>query len=111
MINRIEGCYRHFKGNNYEVLGEACDVNTNEEFVFYQQLYPPFQYWIRPKDMFFGEKILNNETIKRFIKIEDSQKNILTNIDIYSINITHTETRDYYEIKSKLNDRYMIIKK
>ena len=48
----IKGTYRHFKGNNYEVIGGAVDASNKEEYIFYRQLYFPFGFWIRPKDMF-----------------------------------------------------------
>ena len=43
----IKGTYRHYKGNNYEVIGEAIDNLTKEEYIFYRQLYYPFDFWIR----------------------------------------------------------------
>ena len=48
----IKGTYRHYKGNNYEVIGEAIDNLTKEEYIFYRQLYYPFGFWIRHRDMF-----------------------------------------------------------
>ena len=30
----IKGTYRHYKGNNYEVIGEAIDNLTKEEYIF-----------------------------------------------------------------------------
>ena len=47
----LAGIYRHFKGNYYEVLGVAVDVDSGEEMILYRQMYDVFGYWMRPKDM------------------------------------------------------------
>lgn len=46
--------YRHFKGNLYQVKMLAKDSETGAVQVVYQAMYPPFQYWIRPLDMFLA---------------------------------------------------------
>lgn len=65
----ITGKYRHFKGNNYEVIGKAFDSETMEEMVIYKALYGEGETWVRPKTMFneFTEK--NCLAVKRFTKI------------------------------------------
>ena len=45
------GRYRHFKGNEYEVLGMARHSETMEEMVVYRALYGEFGLWIRPAAM------------------------------------------------------------
>ena len=50
------GKYRHFKGNEYEVIGVAKNSETLEELVVYRALYGEHSLWVRPKAM-FTEKV------------------------------------------------------
>ena len=45
------GKYRHFKGNEYEVLGVAKHSETLEEMVIYRALYGAGETWVRPAYM------------------------------------------------------------
>ena len=47
------GVYRHFKGNEYEVLGVARHSETGEEMVVYRALYGEHGVWVRPACMWF----------------------------------------------------------
>jgi hypothetical protein len=49
------GKYRHYKGNEYEVLGTAKHSETLKEFVVYRALYGDRDLWIRPLEMFIEE--------------------------------------------------------
>lgn len=53
-----QGRYRHFKGNEYRVLGMARHSETLEEMVVYQALYGQQGIWVRPAHMW-------NETVDR----------------------------------------------
>jgi len=66
----ITGHYRHYKGNEYEVLGEGTHTETEEKFVVYKALYAPYAIWVRPFDMFFEPVVIDGQTIPRFAKIE-----------------------------------------
>jgi cyclomaltodextrinase / maltogenic alpha-amylase / neopullulanase len=46
------GRYRHFKGNEYEVVGIAKDSETMEEVVVYRALYGEHGLWVRSARMF-----------------------------------------------------------
>lgn len=48
------GRYRHFKGNEYEVLGVARHSETDEWLVVYRPLYGDGGMWVRPLAMFAG---------------------------------------------------------
>ncbi len=52
---KINGIYKHFKGNYYLVLDIAKHSETKEEYVIYRELYNDGNIWIRPIDMFLGE--------------------------------------------------------
>lgn len=49
------GLYRHFKGNEYKVLGIATHSETKEKMVIYQAQYGDFEIWVRPYEMFASE--------------------------------------------------------
>ncbi|NTU77233.1 MAG: DUF1653 domain-containing protein [Alphaproteobacteria bacterium] len=52
------GRYRHFKGNEYEVLYLAKHSETLEPMVVYRALYGEHGIWVRPASMW-------NETVER----------------------------------------------
>ena len=60
------GKYRHFKGNEYEVIGVAKHSETLEELIVYRALYGARGLWVRPKVMFFEEIERDGKVIKRF---------------------------------------------
>ncbi len=45
------GKYRHFKGNEYEVVGIASHSETLEPMVVYRALYGSGGLWVRPAHM------------------------------------------------------------
>lgn len=47
----IPGIYRHFKGNEYEVLLLATHSETREQMVVYRALYGERGIWVRPASM------------------------------------------------------------
>ena len=48
----VKGRYRHFKGNEYEVIDFAKDSETTEPMVIYRALYGEHDLWVRPYKMF-----------------------------------------------------------
>lgn len=46
------GRYRHYKGNDYLVIGLARHSETLEPLVVYQPLYGERDLWVRPAAMF-----------------------------------------------------------
>ena len=50
------GRYRHFKGNEYEVLDIAQHSETEEPMVVYRALYGKHGLWVRPAEMWL-EKV------------------------------------------------------
>ncbi len=60
------GKYRHFKGNEYEVLGVGLHSETLEEMVVYRALYGDCGLWVRPAAMWNEMVEKDGEKIKRF---------------------------------------------
>lgn len=52
---KINGIYKHFKGDYYLVEGLAKHSETKEVYVVYRMLYEDCGLWIRPLDMFLSE--------------------------------------------------------
>jgi cyclomaltodextrinase / maltogenic alpha-amylase / neopullulanase len=66
-MNTIQpGRYRHFKGNEYEVVGVARDSETMEELVVYRALYGERGLWVRPARMFAQTIERDGRTMPRF---------------------------------------------
>lgn len=60
------GKYRHYKGNEYEVIGVAKHSETLEELVVYRALYGDGQIWVRPFKMFRENLEVNGKKMPRF---------------------------------------------
>jgi hypothetical protein len=60
------GRYRHYKGQEYEVLGLARHSETEEEYVVYRALYGGRGLWIRPVVMFLETVIVDGRPCPRF---------------------------------------------
>lgn len=60
------GRYRHFKGNEYEVIGIAQDSETLVEMVVYRALYGAGGLWVRPAAMFAETVTRDGRTLPRF---------------------------------------------
>ncbi len=52
---KINGIYRHFKGDYYIVIDVVSYSETKEDVVVYRQLYGDGKLWVRPLDMFLSE--------------------------------------------------------
>lgn len=68
------GRYRHFKGNEYEVLGVARDSESEQEYVVYRALYGERGLWIRPLRMFTEEVERDGRRQPRFTLVADAAK-------------------------------------
>lgn len=60
------GRYRHFKGNEYEVLYIAKHSETLEEMVVYRALYGDGGVWVRPAAMWNENVERDGKVYKRF---------------------------------------------
>lgn len=52
---KVNGIYRHFKGDYYLVLGVAIHSETKEKLVIYRGLYGENLVYARPYEMFLSE--------------------------------------------------------
>ena len=69
-IDQIKtGRYRHFKGNEYEVIYIARHSETMEPMVVYRAIYGDHGVWVRPADMWNETVERDGRTYKRFERI------------------------------------------
>ena len=64
------GRYRHFKGNEYEVLYIARHSETLEPMVVYRALYGEGGVWVRPAQMWNETVERDGQTYVRFTKTD-----------------------------------------
>ena len=66
----LPGRYRHFKGNEYEVIGIARHSETEEPMVVYRALYGEGGLWTRPAYMWNEEVTRSGKTYHRFYRLD-----------------------------------------
>ncbi len=66
------GKYRHFKGNEYEVLYMAKHSETMEDMVVYRALYGEGGVWVRPASMWNEIVERDGQKFRRFTYIGPS---------------------------------------
>ncbi|MSU49299.1 MAG: DUF1653 domain-containing protein [Opitutus sp.] len=60
------GRYRHYKGNEYRVIGLARHSETREVLVVYEALYGERGLWVRPAAMFVETVEVAGRRVPRF---------------------------------------------
>ena len=65
------GIYRHFKGNEYELIGVAKHSETRETLVVYRALYGEYGLWVRPAAMWSEIVDTPNGKSERFTFVRD----------------------------------------
>jgi cupin 2 domain-containing protein len=68
------GRYRHYKGNEYTVLGTARHSETLEEMIVYRQEYGEHGLWVRPKAMFSETVKVDGREVARFQPLASSKE-------------------------------------
>jgi hypothetical protein len=68
------GRYRHYKGNEYRVLGLAHHSETQELLVVYQALYGERGLWVRPAAMWIETVIAKpgEKSVPRFAFVAEA---------------------------------------
>ena len=64
------GRYRHYKGNEYELVGVVRHSETLEPLVLYRPLYGEGALWVRPYAMFFENVSINGVVQPRFARVD-----------------------------------------
>ena len=70
------GRYRHYKGNEYTVIGTAHHSETLEELVVYRQEYGDHGLWVRPKQMFSETVKVEGQEVPRFQPLGSSSEQV-----------------------------------
>ena len=66
MTEPLPGRYRHYKGNEYEVIGVARHSETDDRVVVYRPLYGDSGLWVRPLAMFLETVTVDGKPVPRF---------------------------------------------
>lgn len=74
MTSIPSGRYRHYKGNEYTVVGTARHSETLEELVVYRQESGEHGLWVRPKQMFSETVNVDGREIPRFQPLGSSSE-------------------------------------
>ena len=64
------GKYRHYKGNEYEVIALATHSETLEKMVVYRALYGNADVWVRPASMWNETVTVGGKKMLRFEPID-----------------------------------------
>lgn len=65
------GKYRHFKGNEYQLIGVATHSETMEPMVVYRALYGEQGLWVRPAAMWTEQVERDGYSGPRFYLVEE----------------------------------------
>jgi hypothetical protein len=68
------GRYRHYKGQDYEVIGCARHSETEEELVVYRALYGDRGLWVRPIAMFAEQVSIDGKSVPRFLFLQEADR-------------------------------------
>ena len=68
------GKYRHFKGNEYELLFVATHSETGEQMVVYRALYGEGGFWVRPASMWTEHVERDGYSGTRFYPAEEDKQ-------------------------------------
>lgn len=76
---RPQEIYRHFRGNIYQIVTLARHSEDGVMMVVYQQLYAPFDVYVRPLEMFMSRidtrKYPDERQVYRFEKVDPAGEN------------------------------------
>lgn len=67
----VNGKFRHYKGNEYEVVDLVRHSETEEWMVLYRPLYGEGDLWVRPFEMFYSNVVIEGVEQPRFAKISE----------------------------------------
>jgi len=70
------GRYRHYKGQEYIVLGVARHSESEEQLVVYRQDYGNRGLWVRPVKMFQEMVVCNGRSVPRFAYLQAAEESL-----------------------------------
>lgn len=70
------GKYRHFKGNEYELISLATHSETMEPMVVYRALYGEKGLWVRPASMWMETVARDGYCGPRFQYVDDAEETV-----------------------------------
>lgn len=97
---KINGIYKHFKGDNYIVVDIATHSETGEKYVVYRSLYGDGNLWVREYNMFLSEVDQN-----KYQNVEQKYRFELQNVE--SISKKFKNWVHNYIFLNKINRWYM----
>lgn len=100
----MNGIYRHFKGNEYQVYGKCVD-SSNKWFVLYKPLYNDSGLWIRDYDMFFEKVERDGNSFDRFSLVKSNEDFLDEDV----LSAKHSETLERFKIKKVSKNEYSVI--
>ena len=65
-----QGKYRHYKGNEYELLHTALHSEDMSPVIVYRALYGSGGIWVRPAYMWDEQVQVNGEQVSRFTYVK-----------------------------------------
>lgn len=66
IVDIVPGKYRHYKGQDYLVIGTARHSETEEWMVMYRKDYGDRGWWVRPLSMFSEQVEVDGVSMPRF---------------------------------------------
>ncbi|MEH6585142.1 MAG: DUF1653 domain-containing protein [Halioglobus sp.] len=66
MTTPLPGIYRHYKGNEYQLIDVATHSETEEAMAVYRPLYGDRALWVRPLTMWQESVDRDGQSIPRF---------------------------------------------
>lgn len=83
--------FRHYKNKPYRFHSIAKHSETLEEFVVYEACYanPESKFWIRPKEMFFGQVHVGPRSFSRFEQVPLFLRKVTQFSDEDIVNVKH----------------------
>jgi Uncharacterized protein conserved in bacteria len=76
MSDLLPGKYRHFKGNDYELLSAAFHSESLEEYVVYRALYGERALWVRPRVMWDEVIERDGQSVLRFRYVGEMEASV-----------------------------------
>jgi hypothetical protein len=70
LMNPLAGVYQHYKGSLYEVLFQVKHSETLEDLIVYHPIDDGYQFWARPRNVFFGKVIVDGRQVERFKRVD-----------------------------------------